>query len=174
MWAIRFAAWSPGGASRFGLLFVLVAAMGCGSPRVKLSGQVRYNGDPLPGGRVTFRPADPRENSVSAELDERGNYEAVLPAGEVTITVDNRELEPRGGAHASRLPSALPFTPDVRAKLSNGKPPEPAEPKPADATSKQAHGRYVKIPERYHMAETSGLQFVVEREDQIRNIELTK
>ena len=55
-----------------------------------MSGHVLLDGTPLPAGRVTFRPADPRMNSVSVELDEQGAYQAVLPSGEVKAAVDKR------------------------------------------------------------------------------------
>ena len=77
-----------------GLVLLLPLVVGCGPGQGNVSGRVLFNGAPLPGGRVTFRPADPRQNSVSAEIDRQGNYQAVLPAGEVKVCVDNRELEP--------------------------------------------------------------------------------
>jgi hypothetical protein len=46
---------------------------GCGAGEGKVSGRVLFDGKPLPAGRVTFRPADSRMNSVSVELDEQGN-----------------------------------------------------------------------------------------------------
>jgi hypothetical protein len=49
---------------------LLVLASGCSKPRGKVSGQVRLNGTPLPGGLLTFRPESPREHAVTTELDE--------------------------------------------------------------------------------------------------------
>jgi hypothetical protein len=157
-------------ASRFGLLFLLLASAGCSVPRGKVSGQVLYKGKPLPGGRITFRPADPKENSVSAELDEQGNYEAVLPAGEVNICVDNRELEPRTGG-GPPLPPGLPLSPEARKMLTKGKT-DHVEPKSDDNLPKPLHGQYVKIPNKFYKAETSGLTFLVTGGDQKRDIEL--
>jgi hypothetical protein len=98
----------------FGLLFLLPVAAGCsGQSQGKVSGQVVFNGKPLPGGRVTFRPADPKLNLVNVQLDEQGNFAAVLPAGEVKVSVDNRELDatPIPGP-GFKLPPGLP--PDVK------------------------------------------------------------
>jgi hypothetical protein len=172
MRSIPFAAGRPVFVPLFGLLLLLPFAAGCGSGRGKVSGQVLYNGVPLPGGRVTFRPADPKENSVSAEVDEQGAYEAVLPLGEVKVSIDNRQLAPRGPG-AGQLPADLPLSPDVRKNLNSGKPDQPA-PKSEGNVAKKASGNYVKIPDRYHTVETSGLQFAVESRDQKHDIELTK
>ncbi|MEK7216680.1 MAG: hypothetical protein AAB289_13915, partial [Chloroflexota bacterium] len=102
----------PAWLSRLGFVFLLPIMVGCGGPsQAKVSGQVLLGAQPLPGGRVTFCPADSRQNSVSAELDELGNYQAVLPVGDVKVCVDNRELEPSpqfGGG----LPPGLP--PEVK------------------------------------------------------------
>ena len=55
---------------------------GCGPGKGRVSGQVLFNGKPLPGGWVTFQPAVRGHNPVSAEIDRDGNYSAVLPAVE--------------------------------------------------------------------------------------------
>jgi hypothetical protein len=155
-----------------GLLSLVVAVAGCGPGRGKVSGRVLYNGAPLPGGRVTFRPADPRQNTVSAELNERGEYEAVLPAGEVQVSVDNRELEPRT-AQGGGLPPGLPALSAEARKALGGKG-DKSPPKPGGQAADRPSGRYVMIPTRYHDVETSGLKFTVQSGDQTHNIELTK
>src|SRR5262245_58213829 len=92
----------------------LATFVGCAPREGVVSGRVFLGDEVLPGGRVTFRPADPRHNSVSAELDERGNYRATLPMGEVQISVDNRELGPVPLV-ASGVPAGLP--PSVKKAL---------------------------------------------------------
>jgi hypothetical protein len=148
-----------------GLVLVLAAA-GCGAGEGRVSGRVLYNGRPLPGGRVTFRPADPRQNSVSAALDEGGNYTAVLPAGPVQVSVDNRELEPHASL-AGLAPANL--APDVRKVLGNPAPGKPSH--PGDGSDNHA-GNYVKIPDRYYDVESSGLDFTVTGGEQPHDIEL--
>src|SRR5262245_58048810 len=130
-----------------------LAAAGCGAGQGEISGRVLYDGAPLPGGRLTFRPADPAHNSVSVEIDEQGNYRAVLPAGEVQVSVDNRELEPPPPSGGPVLPPGL--SPEVKKALSAG------QPAPAAGGGKKASARYVPIPERYYQMETSKLQFTV-------------
>jgi hypothetical protein len=160
----------PGIGKWFALL-LLIPVTGCGPGRGTVSGRVLYNGAPLPGGRVTFRPADPRQNSISAELDEQGNYEAVLPIGEVKVSVDNRELEPRGSREAM-LPAGLP--PEVAKKLGGSRPLDQSPPKSPEPAPEKISRRYVKIPIKYHAGETSGIQFTVQSGKHVYDIELAK
>ena len=143
--------------------------VGCAAGKSKVSGRVLYNGKPLPGGSVFFRPADPKQNAVTAELDEQGNYEVTLPVGEVQVAVDNRALQPRP-AGPSGVPPGLP--PEVLAELSKGKKPTP----PPEASNPNAptkpSGKYVAIPENYYTVEKSGLKFTVESGEQKHDIEL--
>src|SRR5262245_41496563 len=69
-------------------------ATGCGAGRGTVSRRVLVGGQPLPGGWLTFRPADPRQNTVTVPIEADGRFTARLPAGEVQISIDNRELEP--------------------------------------------------------------------------------
>lgn len=127
------------------------------------------DGKPLPGGWVMFRPTDATENSVSAELDEQGQFTVVLPAGDVVVSVDNRELKPREALRGP-MPATLP--PEIRAKLTGGlpAPPSAAAPPPVIGPS----GRYVPIPERYYNGETADLKFTVKAGDQTHDLALTK
>src|SRR5262245_36617726 len=79
-------------------LFLLPMTLtGCGQPKGKVSGQVLFQGKPLPGGIVKFRPVNSALNPVTAQIDENGKYEAAVPAGECKISVDNRGLLSEGG-----------------------------------------------------------------------------
>jgi hypothetical protein len=149
---------------RIALLLFLPLAVGCGPGRSAVSGRVLLDGQPLPGGRVTFRPADPRENTVSAELDEKGNYQAELPAGDVQVSVDNRELDPSSRT-AGGLPPDLPIAPEARQQLGDGA-------AAAKGSDKDA-GRFRPIPPKYYQAETSQLGFAVKGGDMKHDIELS-
>ena len=105
-------------------------------------------------------------NSVSAELDEQGHYSAVLPVGDVTVSVDNREWEPQPALGVGPLPPGLP--PDVRKKAVGGG----GEKKPDGKV--KASPKYLKIPERYYDIETSDLKFTVPRGDLKKDLELKK
>lgn len=150
-------------------LLLLAPAGGCGPGQGKVTGQVRMGGKPLPGGWVTFRPADPRQNSVSAEIDQQGNYEVVLPAGEVLVSVDNTELAPPPPDFGTAFPSGI--SPEVAKKLGAGKQKAAA---PAARGGGKGSGRYVPIPERYYQAESSNLKFTVKNGDQKHDLDLTK
>ena len=166
-----------GGTMRFALRLALpllfLVVTGCGPKTAKVSGTVLYDGKPLPGGRVTFRPEDPKRNSVMVELDEQGNYQTELPVGEVQVSVDNRELEPVPAAPAGGLPDFLPA--EARQKLSGAAKSgdAPADAPPPNAPDKLP-GKYVPIPERYYTIEKSGLKFTVHGPEQKQNIELTR
>jgi hypothetical protein len=156
-------------------LFFPVLA-GCGTGTGKVSGKVTYKGQPVPGGQVLLRPADPRQNAVSATLDEEGRYSAVLPTGEVTVSIDNRDLEPRP-SFGGGIPAGIPLSAEARSKLGKAKAAAPAAPpdKPIESADdpRQPSGRYVPIPEKYYMAETSGLKFTVKGGEQTQDFELT-
>jgi hypothetical protein len=149
----------------FALVLLLPVLAGCGGDQNKVSGQVKYDGKPVPGGTVTFFPTAPGGRAAMAELDEQGNYTVVLPVGEVKISVDNRELEPLSPGGGG-VPSDLPIAPDVKKRLGDPKPGKPQPNRPS--------GRYRWIPQKYYMVETSGLTYVVEHGDQTHDIELPK
>jgi hypothetical protein len=133
---------------------------GCGPGEARVSGRVLYQDKPLPGGRVTFRPADSRRNSVSTPISPEGTYEATLPVGEVRISVDNRELEPP--------PSAAP-----PPSLPNFKPPAGVVvPPPKKEEHQKPPGTYIPIPEQYYTIEKSGLTYTVTKGSQTHDIVL--
>lgn len=160
---------------RVGLLLFVPIFAGCGSSKGKLSGQVRLDGQPLPGGKVTFRSTNPKLNPVIVDLDEQGNYEALLPAGEVQVSVDNRDLEPPPaplGGSDSLLPA------EVRNALgkAKGEGAPPASKSGADTASAapppKPRGKYVRIPHKYYDIGTSELKFTIQSGNQKQDIEL--
>ncbi|OAI38944.1 hypothetical protein AYO40_01525 [Planctomycetaceae bacterium SCGC AG-212-D15] len=154
----------PAKSAASALLLVLV--VGCGAREGTVSGRVLLNGEPLPGGRITFRAADPYKNSVNAEVDEDGTYEAVLPVGDVAVSVDNRDLQPR--PNVVSLPRDVPLPDDVRAKLAVSRRPAAAP------VSTKAGGRYVAIPPAYYDMTTSGLGFTVSGGPQTHDLRLER
>jgi hypothetical protein len=155
----------------FGFL-LLPLLVGCGASKVKVSGRVLYNGNPLPGGIVSFRPADPKQNAISAEVDEHGNYDAILPAGEVQVAVDNREWQPQAPQTRSGPPPELPAEVQNLLKKEKSKAPPPPADKPAAPSTPKRRGKYVAIPDKYYTTEHSGLTFMVEPGNPKHDIEL--
>jgi hypothetical protein len=149
----------------FGALACLLAA-GCGPGETKVTGRVLLDGTPLPAGRITFRPADPAKNSVSVELDEEGRFQAMLPVGEVTLCVDNRDWEPQAPLALGPAPPGLPA--EVKKAIGGG------EARPAPSPAPKGSKRYVPIPERYYLLETSDLQITVPSGGVTKDIELKK
>jgi hypothetical protein len=147
----------------FAVLCSLPSAAGCGTREGKLTGQVLYQGNPLPGGWLTFQPADPRHNAVTALIGPDGRYEATLPVGDVVICVDNREWQPRPRPSGERkLPPGVQL-------------PEPAQPDeapPPKAEPPEKAGSYVPLPEKYYEVEKSGLKWTVKPGHEAHDIEL--
>jgi hypothetical protein len=140
---------------------IACVVLGCAQKISTVSGRVLVDGKPLPGGRVTFRPENTAFNSVSVDLDEQGRYQATLPLGKISVSVDNRELAPRPAVR-SMSPDALPA--DLRSKLG-------AAPRQAAPEVRQS-SRYVKIPDRYYTSDSGELDFTVESAGQQHDIEL--
>ena len=166
-----------------GLMLFVAVAGGCSPGKGKVSGKVLLNGKPLPGGTVMFHPVDSRRNPVSATIDEAGNYEATVPVGEALVRVDNRGLQdtptgPVGQDESSSKgkkssqdvpgpPPGIQIGPPAEAmkKMREGKDPPTVE-------VKKPVGTYVKINEKYHSTETSGLKLIVTSGSQNFNIDL--
>ena len=153
-------------AGRAGVLFVLALTAGCGRGEGTVSGQVLFNGQPLPGGWVIFRPAASGTNTVTAQIDPNGRYEATLPAGEVKIAVDNRELQKA----AVDQKVANPEVP-LKVKL----PPAPKQwgrPAGSNTAPQLLTGTYVAIPRQFYDVDASHLTYTVRPGPQPHDIEL--
>jgi hypothetical protein len=155
-------------AAGVGLLLLLPLAAGCSDPQGTVSGRVLLGDKPVPGGWVTFLPADPRKSPVHALIDDKGNYEATLPAGEVKIAVDNREWQPpdRSGPGPA-LPPGINLPPGVVAGGESRKPAPASDEAPA-----KRPGSYIPLPTKYYEMETSGLSYTVKPGAQSHDIEL--
>lgn len=134
-----------------GLLSLLA---GCGknlrsAEHAVVSGTVRFHGNPLPGGRITFIAVNGGFTSTEI-IEENGAYRIRAPVGEVEISVTNRMLQPSSG-------------PKGPARLS----------KAAAEENQIVKGRWVEIPSRYEDPHSSGLRYTVKRGAQVHDIELT-
>jgi hypothetical protein len=131
----------------------LLAGCGHNSRSVEhadVSGQVLFQGKPLPGGKVTFVAVNGGFAS-SGTIDDNGHYQIRAPVGKVQIGVTNRMLQ------ANRGPIKGP---PLLAKT------EAKERQPLK-------GRYVQIPSQYEDPSTSGLTYTVKPGPQTHDIELS-
>jgi hypothetical protein len=152
---------------RLAPLLLLGALAGCGPGEGTVSGQVKFKGKPLPGGRISFIPTDPRHPPATATLDENGRYQLTVAAGEVKISLDNRELAPLVNKGPTGLPQGLPGNIKLPRDVKAQAPPDQPQPQ-----FEKLPGKYVEIPGKYYQIETSGLSYKVAPGAQTHDIEL--
>ena len=134
------------------LPLLLAAAAGCAPTKGDISGQVSFQGLPLPAGKITFI-GEGGNNAVHSANIREGKYELKgVPVGPVKITVAT--FKP--GKAVDRPPG---FGPTTRPGTEE-KPPAPPE-------------KYVAIPPRYGHADESKLTYDVQPGDQEHDIALT-
>jgi len=144
----------------FCLCWVVSFAVGCGPRFGEVSGEVTYQGKPIPGGMVTFRPQEESMNSVTFVLERDGKFKVQLPVGNVKVCLDNREFEPRPATMPAMAPG-LNLPPEVAKSMQ--------------ASSKESNrvsDRWVKIPLKYYELESTDLEFKVKGGQQSEKFEL--
>lgn len=146
------------------ILVLISSAVGCKPPRGVVEGEIVFNGKPLPGGMLSFVSIGANKKLTvegSAELSREGTFKIDLPVGEVMIGVDNREFEPLPATGPATLPGDnLPA--EVRKSLLE-----------STKASTKVSDRWVQIPERYYLPETSKINIKVAKGTQKVQIELT-
>jgi hypothetical protein len=138
------------------LVFLALAVAGCGEGQGGVSGQVKFKGELLPSGRVTFVCQAGTKEVFSSEI-LKGRYTiSGIPVGPVKILVETFQPAP-----ATTLPTKIPggIPPNIKGMPAPGAPPP-------------APGKYVPIPPRYGNVEQSGLSFTVTTGQQDHDIEL--
>lgn len=121
-------------------LCALLALAGCGDGKIKVypvTGQVLYNGEPLPGVDIAFHPVDAKNDTSyppHATTDAEGKF--VL----TTFTKDD-------GAPAGEFRVAVAFAVEA-----------------ADEGSDQRKRLPFQVPAKYHKKETSGLSVTIKPE----------
>gem|GEM_PF-929482 len=122
---------------------LLVFLSGCSGGLGSVSGEVKFNAQPLPNGRITFICSGGQKPALSADITNGRYAIANVPVGHVDVVVETFNL---------------------RSDPVPGGPPPPPVPKDY---------KYVKIPTRYGDAKESGLGFDVVRGDQTKDFNLT-
>lgn len=130
---------------------LLFAVVGCAEKKGDVSGNVTFNGSPLPAGKVTFICEGGDKPVFSASIRE-GKYEIKgLPVGPVKITVATYKP-----SQAVERPPGLGKTQRPGTEESQPAPPE----------------KYVEIPQRYGLADGSNLSYEVKPGSQEYDIPL--
>ncbi len=147
---------SSRGRLAYGLLAVVAslataALSGCGPSKASITGTVKFSGEPLPSGTITFT-SDAGTKPVKGAAITNGKYTITdFPAGPAKVTVVTTPPPTGGGA---------------------APPGAPAMPLPTNASA-AAPGKYVPIPQRYGSPDKSGLTYTVKGGEQTKDFELT-
>ena len=132
----------------FAFAVFAVNGCGCGNSPNRITGAVRFNGEPLRNGSVTYFGADGKEVSAAISRDGEYRIEGVAEGG-ATIAVFQDAPMPFGFEHT---------------------------PRPTDVSRKQVDirsTRTIGIPHRYRDPKQSGLMYQVRKGEQLHNIDLT-
>jgi hypothetical protein len=130
---------------------VAVLASGCGSRRATITGEVKYNGAPLPAGTITFLVQAGEKQVVAAEIVD-GKYTVKgIDVGQAKVAVMTLPpakggLPPRGGK-AVEAPSTFSSSPA---------------------------GKYVPIPLKYANPDQSGLTYEIKPGSQTKDFDLSR
>jgi hypothetical protein len=147
------------------LALALLTVAGCTknpNAPAQISGVVKYNGKPLPGGTIKFH--DSEGKAYSAPIQQDGKYELTdVPVGEMKVTVETESLNPAkkqetyGGQRAAKMgmsdynPAGLPARPGAEEKKE----------------------QYVKIPGKYNDISSSGLSATLKKGKNSKDFDLT-
>lgn len=149
------------------LLVLLTVFIGCGS-KGTVSGKIFYQGNPLPGGRVTFLQEKGAFHSV---IHGDGSYQVTgIPPGPAIITVSSPDPpqpaapSPMEKTVEKAKASKVEMTPEMAKML------EAAKGRMGDPEAGKR--RYMAIPSRYKDPDKSGLTYTVTSGSQEFDIQL--
>src|SRR5437868_511463 len=126
--------------------FSVLVFVGCSGGKGEVSGQVKFKGEPLPGGRVTFACQTGTKEVLSSEI-VNGRYTiSGIPIGPVKITVETFPPSATATLPPTKIPGGIP--PNIKGMPERG-------------TQPPAPGKYVAIPPRYGNLGQSGLSYTV-------------
>jgi len=143
---------------------------GCGGTRnpnapAKITGSVKYQGKPVPGGNIVFHTKN-NQGMYRCSLGADGTYEiADVPTGALTVTVETESLNPskkKGPAYPGAGGKGSKLDAEYMAGVKKSGMPVNATP-----------AVYQRIPEKYAKAETSPLTVTVEAGSQTHDFTLT-
>lgn len=142
------------------ILPALLGLAGCGGGKGDVTGEVKYNGNPVPAGRVTFL-SDAGEHRSFAVPIKDGRYTIpAFPAGPVKISVET--FPPVAAVDPSVTPTGVP-----KSAMAGFGPPAGG-----DQYASQP-GKYVPLPPRFANPEQSGLTYTVTGGKQEHDVEMS-
>jgi hypothetical protein len=153
--------------SRFFLVLpLLVLVFGCGKTTntpAKLSGTVKYNGNPVTGGTIALFSS--KEGGLyNIPINPDGTYSSAnLPSGELEVTIETESINPKNQRSAAQYGGQ-------RGKDKMGMSPRPQDVEPP---SGGGGGVYVNIPAKYNAKDTSGLTVTLTSGDNKKDFDLT-
>ncbi len=136
----------------WGCMLLFIGLVGCGSGQGTIDGRVTYKGAPVTGGTITFHLDGGK--TVPGVIDSNGKYGANTTVfGKATVAIETASLKP-GIMPVGDGPKV---TGDSMPKTPGG----------------SAMPVFVKIPDKYADAKTSGLTADLKSGSQSKNFELT-
>jgi hypothetical protein len=152
------------------ILFLGLAAAGCGSATGQVTGKVIFRGKPLSGGAVSFLPAS-GQGANTSRIKEDGTYTVIkVPVGTVKIVV----APPAAAKLDPKIKMMVDAVKSGKTKMSQEEidkmPPEFRE--ALDSGGPSSSGRSGVIPKQYTDPEKSVLEYTVTSGSQIHDIEL--
>jgi hypothetical protein len=147
-----------------GLPLLSMLLSGCAGGKADVTGEVRFKGQPLSVGRISFF-SDTEKKPVLTAWIVRGKYTLKgCPVGPAKISIESMRPPKRSSDKADKnVPSKELLKGFEPTKL----PPELEELFAGEPV------KYMPIPPRFANPETSRLEYVVQRGPQTHNIDLT-
>lgn len=151
--------------ARFALLALLTFTLvsGCGPKNrtapARVNGTVRYKGETVPGGNITFHSKD--KGSYNSSIGRDGSYSVVdVPDGEMVVTVETESINPN-----RKVRSLGPQADKMYAERMAAEGRSAMEKMPAEA--------YKKVPTKYGDPKTSTLKATLTAGKQSKDFDLT-
>jgi hypothetical protein len=148
------------------LLFVIPALTlpSCGPQtgpaQAKVSGSLKYKGQPIKAGTMAFHSAEGQQ--YQATISDDGTYSATdVPVGELVVTVDTSHLDPNKTG-AAQKPK------DLDRRMAQGRGQQSSAEAPATAPQP-----YLAIPKKYSNPKTSTLSITLQNGRNVKDLELT-
>lgn len=138
----------------FCCMLLLIGIVGCGGGPTSINGQVKYKGDPVTGGIITFHFGKDK-NSAYGSIDASGNYavqSTVTGNAKVTINTDSVKNAGAPLMHGKTTKEGMPQMPGGAAA---------------------ANTSYMKIPPKYADEQQTTLEYMVTSGPQKKNFDLT-